>query len=52
MPLYGIDQNRIEQLRPGKFKSERELQKIFEVNLETLLGVKYIASEFTTVALL
>ena|SRR3990170_655564 len=48
MPLYRINQDEISQLRPAKFKSERELQKIFEANMETLLGVKYIASEFTT----
>jgi predicted transport protein len=48
MPIYKIDVNEVNQLRPAKFKSERELQKIFEANLDTLLGVKYIAREFTT----
>ena len=48
MPIYNIEQDQISQLRPTKFKSERSLQKLFESNLETLLGVKYVASEFTT----
>lgn len=48
MPLYQIKQQKIIQIKPSSFKTERELQKLFEENLETLLGVRFVASEFTT----
>lgn len=48
MPLYQIKQQRVSQVKPSSFKNERELQKLFEANLEELLGVRFIASEFTT----
>lgn len=48
MPLYQIDQPAVQQLRLSSFRSERELQVLFEGNLETLLGVRFVASEFVT----
>lgn len=48
MPLYQIRQQQVQQIKPSSFASERELQKLFEANLESLLGVRFIASEFTT----
>lgn len=49
MPLYRIDSNQaITQIKPSSFSKERDLQKLFESNLETLLGVRFISSEFTT----
>lgn len=48
MPLYQIKQNSVQQIKPSSFKNERELQKLFEENLESLLGARFIASEFTT----
>ncbi|MBI5822504.1 MAG: hypothetical protein HZB18_00610 [Chloroflexi bacterium] len=48
MPLYQLKQNIAQQIKPASFKNERELQKLFETNLEALLGVRFIASEFTT----
>lgn len=48
MPLYQLKQNNVQQIKPSSFKNERELQKLFEANLESLLGVRFIASEFTT----
>ena len=48
MPLYRIEGNKINQLRAAAFRSERELQRLFEANLETLLGVRFLQSEFTT----
>lgn len=49
MPLYRIDSNQaITQIKPSSFPKERDLQKLFEANLETLLGVRFIGSEFTT----
>ena len=48
MPLYQIKQQKVDQIKPSSFKNERKLQKLFEANLETLLGVRFVASEFTT----
>jgi predicted transport protein len=48
MPLYQIKQQQVLQVKPTSFKNERELQRLFEENLEELLGVRFIASEFTT----
>ncbi len=48
MPLYQLKQNTVQQIKPSSFKNERELQKLFEANLESLLGVRFVASEFTT----
>ncbi|HUF00415.1 MAG TPA: DUF5655 domain-containing protein [Anaerolineales bacterium] len=48
MPLYQIKQQKVLQITPSSYKNERELQKLFEANLEELLGVRFVASEFTT----
>jgi predicted transport protein len=48
MPIFNLAQNNARQLRPKAFKSEKELHKLFEKNLERLLGVRYVATEFTT----
>lgn len=49
MPLYHLDSNQIiTQIKPSSFAKERDLQKLFESNLVTLLGVRFIGSEFTT----
>lgn len=49
MPLYKVNQQKtITQIKPSSFKSEKELQTLFEENLEVLLGVRFIATEFTT----
>ena len=48
MPLYQMKQQKTQQVKPSSFKNEKELQNLFEANLEELLGVRYVASEFTT----
>ena len=49
MPLYRIETDqRVKQLKPSPFRKDRNLQKLIEDNLDTLLGVRYMASEFTT----
>ena len=49
MPLYLIKENNsVMQVKPSPYNKERDLQKLFEENLEELLGVRFIASEFTT----
>ena len=36
------------QVKPTSFQSEKQLQSLFEKNLEKLLGVRFIATEFFT----
>jgi predicted transport protein len=49
MPLFKTKPDgTVEQIKPKNLPKERDLQKLFETNLETLLGVLYIASEFFT----
>jgi predicted transport protein len=49
MPLYQLTpQSTVTQVKPASFQSEKELQQLFEANLEKLLGVRFIATEFFT----
>ena len=48
MPLFRITNRRVMQIKKTAFPSERALQELFESNLETLLGVHFVASEFVT----
>ena len=49
MPLYKLQTDKnVSQIKPASFANERELQQLFESNLPQLLGVQFIASEFTT----
>ena len=46
--LFVIGAGKTAELSPQFFKLEREVQTLFEANLETLLGVRFVASEFAT----
>jgi hypothetical protein len=48
MPAFAIRSGKARQLEPAAFKNEKELQTFFEENLETLLGVRLVATEFGT----
>ncbi len=48
MPIFRIENHLASQIRVTEFRSEKELQTFFENNLESLLGVRLIASEFPT----
>jgi hypothetical protein len=48
IPLYQIKQRKVNQVKPSAFKNEKELQNLFEANLEELFGVRFVVSEFTT----
>jgi len=48
MPLYQIKENSVNQIKQSSFPKEKNIQKIFEENLQELLGVRFIATEFTT----
>lgn len=46
--LFSITDNKAKETHACSFKLEREIQNLFESNLEELLGVKFVASEFKT----
>lgn len=49
MPLFKVNkEGKASKLNIIKYNSERELQILFQDNLEELLGVKFIATEFAT----
>jgi RecB family endonuclease NucS len=48
MPLFRIANKRVQQIKKTTFPSEKALQDLFENNLETLLRVRFLASEFGT----
>jgi predicted transport protein len=48
MPVFRSAQGKAVQLTPVAFKHEKELQQFMEQNLEVLLGIRLVASEFST----
>jgi predicted transport protein len=46
--VFQIQAGHAKQVAPRPFSNERELQRFVEANLEELLGVRLVASEFTT----
>ena len=48
MPLFKISNGKAKKLSLKSLKKEKELQKFVEENCEELLGVRFIASEFST----
>jgi predicted transport protein len=48
MPLYHLQEGTAKQIKQISFSKEKELQGLFEENLETLFGVRFVATEFTT----
>ena len=48
MPLFQIAKGRIQQIKKTAFPSEKALQELFENNLESLLNIRFVASEFGT----
>ncbi len=46
--LFAIESGKVQENHPSFYKLEREVQDLFESNLETLLGVRFVASEFST----
>jgi hypothetical protein len=39
---------KVEECPPKAYKLEREVQNLFEANLEALVGVRLVASEYST----
>jgi len=48
MAIFKINMQKAEKLKIKKFKNEKQLQKLFEDNLEEIFGIRFLASEFTT----
>ncbi|GIV64891.1 DUF5655 domain-containing protein [Bellilinea sp.] len=49
MPLFRIcGDQKVEQIKTQAFSRERSLQRLIEKNLNTLLGIRFVASEFPT----
>lgn len=48
MPAFVVSRDSARQLTPAPFANEKELQNFFERNMDELLGVKFVASEFST----
>jgi hypothetical protein len=49
MPVFRSDaSSKASQLEPAAFHNEKDLQRFFEANLNVLLGVRFVASEFST----
>ncbi len=45
--LYKINNKKLKRVDENKFKNEKELQKLCENNLEEILNLKFISSEFS-----
>lgn len=48
MPLFRIDNKNVAEIPSQDFALERDLQEIFEANLEKIFGCRFVASEFAT----
>ena len=47
MRLYQINKDKLINIKEESFKLERNMQKLIEENLETLMGLKVVKSEFS-----
>ena len=47
MPIYLNQNNKLTEVEEKTFKLEREIQKVFEENLTTLMGLTLVKSEFS-----
>lgn len=48
MPIFSINKQKVQIVKPTKFKKEKELQSIVENNLEEIFNCRFIATEFST----
>jgi hypothetical protein len=47
MPLFLNHHNTLHEVKEKPFKLERDIQKLFEANLATIMGLELVKSEFT-----
>lgn len=48
MAIFLTESNSAKQLKKSNFRNEKELQTFVEQNMESLFGIRFVASEFTT----
>jgi len=48
MAIFELNKSKMNKLKITKFKNEKELQSVFENNLEEIFGIKFLATEYTT----
>lgn len=48
MPLFRIEKNSVEAIRPSDFRTEKELQFLVERNLGPIFNCRFVATEFPT----
>lgn len=48
MAIFKINKQKVQKLKIKKFKNEKQLQELFEDNLEDIFGIRFLASEFKT----
>jgi len=48
MPLFHITNGKVKRFSYTKFDKEKQVQTIFENNLEELLGMKFVKTEHVT----
>jgi predicted transport protein len=48
MPLFQIDDGKIQRIKSTDFGKELEIQKLIESNLETIFNCRFVATEFST----
>ena len=48
MPIFEIEKGKTRRIKPTKFKLEKDLQKLVEVNLKVIFNCDFIATEFST----
>ena len=47
MPVFNLKADNLSQIKEMPYKLEKEIQKVVESNLKTLLGLEFVKSEFT-----
>ena len=48
MAIFRKNKQNLHKLKVKKFKNEKELQKLFENNLEGIFGIRFLVTEYTT----
>lgn len=46
MPLFRVEENRVEKIKLDNFRGEKSLQNIIEENLKQIFGARFVDSEF------
>lgn len=50
MPIFKITNQKAKKLSSSKINKERDIQNLFEDNLDEILNIDFLASEFSTTA--